>query len=99
VLEYAAGSSKAHIYKSQTVDDFQNGLLDDTIRIMKLCGLKSISDLSLLNFFNNVDMLYSRRFQELSLSTLNPLFFKEAGVTKSRFSGKTGLSKYEVSSN
>lgn len=85
VIEYSVESSyKARLYKSQTVDDFHKHLIEDTIQTMKACGFKSISDLTLLSFFNNLDILYSNRFKELNVSILNPVFENKADATKGK---------------
>jgi hypothetical protein len=85
MIEYSVEkSNKAPLYKSQTLDDFHKGLMEDTIRKMKSCGFKSISDLTLLSFLNNLDILYSKSFKELDLSILNPVLEREFDGTKGK---------------
>lgn len=53
-------------YNSQTVSDFHVCLLKDTVQIMRICGFKSVSDVTLSKFLSRLDVLHSKYFDELN---------------------------------
>ena len=60
------GGSLSHHYKIQNVYDFHDRLMRDTSKLMSVCGFKSVSDITLSKFFNKLDVLHSKNFDELN---------------------------------
>ena len=73
ITKYAGDDQKSSLhYKNQNVYSFHNNLLKDTIQIMKICGFKSVSDITLPKFFGRLDVLHSKNFDELNGPVLYP---------------------------
>jgi glutamate synthase domain-containing protein 2 len=58
--------------KSQNESDFYYELMQDTIQVMKICGFRSIRDITLPKFFNRLDVIHSEVFSEVSAPALFP---------------------------
>lgn len=65
-IKYSGYGRKLSLdYKSQNVYDFHDNLMKDTVQIMKICGFKSVSDITLSKFFSRLDVLHSKNFNRL----------------------------------
>ena len=58
------------VYKVRNVNDFHRKLMNETAQAMRVCGFMNVSDISLLKFFRNLDVLYSGSFAEPNHSVL-----------------------------
>ena len=72
-IKYPGDGRKLSLhYKSRNVYDFHDNLMKDTVQLMKICGFKSVSDITLSKFFSRLDVLHAKNFEELNGPVLYP---------------------------
>jgi len=72
-IKYPGDGRKISLhYKSQNVYDFHDNLMKDTVQLMKICGFKSVSDITLSRFFSRLDVLHAKSHEELNGPILDP---------------------------
>jgi hypothetical protein len=82
ILYPVDGGRLSHHYKIQNVYDFHDRLMIDTSKLMSVCGFKSVSDITLSQFFNKLDVLHSKNFDELNGLCLYPASVKKIYTSK-----------------
>ena len=72
-IKYPGDGQKLSLYyKNQSVYDFHDNLMKDTVKLMKICGFKSVSDITLSKFFSRLDVLHAKSSEELNGPVLYP---------------------------
>jgi hypothetical protein len=72
-LEYGGDDSPVSLhYKSKEVYAFHDKLMKETVQIMKVCGFKCVTDITLSKFFSRLDVLHSKNLEQLDGPPLYP---------------------------
>lgn len=65
-------------FKGQNASDFHYDLMNDTVRIMKICGFSSVKDVTLSNFFSRLEVISSETLLEVNGPVVYPGSIKKA---------------------
>jgi hypothetical protein len=71
-IKYPVGGELPRHTKIQSVYDFYDTLMIDTVQLMSIWGFKSVSDITLSKFFNMLDVLHSKIVDELNVAIVWP---------------------------
>lgn len=72
-IKYPGDDRKLSLhYTSRNVYDFHDNLMKDTVQIMKICGFKSVSDITLSKLFGWLDVLHAKSFEKFNGPVLYP---------------------------
>lgn len=73
IMNYAENGGKLSLqFKSQNVYVFHNDLMNDTVQMMRICGFRSMSDITVSKLFSRLDVMQAEKFAKLNSHVLYP---------------------------